>query len=448
MSSNLFDALVAREELDFRAFKAEYRRVASELYRETGDIAFRNVTLTDKSFQRWRAGDVSRPHHPAPAILKSMFGRPMHELLAPCTDDQVQALQAAQDPVLDERELAMTARDARAHAAEAASQLLPDLSLDQLEDDLVRLVRSTSSTPPHMIFMQAKELLGLATVMLDRTQVLSQRGRLYLVAGQASALLAACAFDLGSMPNAFELTRAAALYGQVAEYGPLQAYAHGYLAVLYYWSGNPAQAVRQIGQAQSFPGVGATGKARLAAIAARAYAHLGRAEEAHHAIERSLADRSSAVDDLHDTVAGKFGFSPERVAMSNSSTLLLLRDGAGAEASARRSLELIAARSAGARPLVVAPQASADLAAALLMRSDLDGAADALGPVLSLPREWRGAGLAGRVNTIRGELVSPTFRNTQLARELAERIDDFTLVAAPQTLGPGAVRLALDGSAG
>ncbi|MFF1796792.1 hypothetical protein ACFVXQ_21685 [Kitasatospora sp. NPDC058263] len=78
------------------------------------------------------------------------------------------------------------------------------------------------------------------------------------------------------------------------------------------------------------------------------------------------------------------------------------------------------------------------------MRNELDGAADVLRPVLSLPREWRGAGLTVRVNAIRAELASPAFRNAQLARELAERIDDFTLVAAPRILGPGAVRLALD----
>lgn len=68
--------------------------------------------------------------------------------------------------------------------------------------------------------MTAKELLGVAMVQLDRTQVLSRRRRLYLVAYQASALLAACAFDLGALLHAFELTRAAALYGQVAEHGP------------------------------------------------------------------------------------------------------------------------------------------------------------------------------------------------------------------------------------
>ncbi|WP_405018099.1 hypothetical protein OHV05_14950 [Kitasatospora sp. NBC_00070] len=442
----LFDALVTEQGMNYRTFAAEYRRVAAVLYRETEDSAYRNASVTNKSFLRWRSGRTSRPHHPAPAILARLFNQPSLALLAPCTDEQVRALPAAPPrPVLDESELAMTARDAHTHATDAASQLLPDLSLDQLEDDLVRLVRANTSTPPHLIFAQAREVLGLATVMLDRTQVLSQRGRLYLVAGQASALLGACAFDLGSLPTAVELLRASALYGQVAEHGPLQAYAHGYLALLSYWNGNPNQAVRQIERAQSFSGVGATGRARLAAIAARSYAHLGRVEETQAAIGRSLAERGADRDELHDGIGGEFDFSLERVAMSNSASFLLLRDGAGAEASARRSLELIASQVSGSTPLVVAPQAGADLATALLLRRDLDGAADALQPVLELPREWRGAGLVSRVNSVRTELASPAFRDSPAARDLADRIDDFTLVAAPRILGPGAMRLAVGG---
>ncbi|WP_224274959.1 hypothetical protein [Streptomyces sp. LS1784] len=444
---NLFDALVIKSGMDFRNFLSEYRRAAALLYEKTGDLSFRNVALTEKSYARWRSGQVTRPHHPAPAILRELFGRPLDELFAPYTDEQAQALRTATAPVFDESELAMTARDARAHASDAAAQLLPDLTLDQLEDDLVGLVQDTSTKPPHLVFVSATEVLGVSKALLDRTQVLSQRRRLYLVAGQASALLSACAFDLGAIPHAFELARAAALYGQVAEYGPLQAYAHSYLAVLYYWTGKPAQAVGKIEEARSFPDVGATGKARLAAIAARAYAHRGRAEDAQLAIGESLVDRGPAEDDLHG-IGGEFDFDLERVAMSNSSTLLLLQDGPGAETSARRSLELIAARSTSSSPLVVAPQARADLASALLMRNDLDGAAEALSPVLGLPREWRGAGLTARVNTIQAALASPAFRDARLAQDLAERIEAFTLVATPQVLGPGAVRLALGGSNG
>ncbi len=442
-TTTLFGALIARRRTSHREFAGEYKRIASQLYSETGDRAFLDAEVTEPTLQRWRAGRTERPRHPAPAILERMFNIPLDILFAPCTDEQVNALLAAPEPVLDESELRMTARDARAHATDAAAQLLPDLSLDQLEDDLVRLVRAHTGTPPHQIYMQAKEVLGLATVMLDRTQVLSQRRRLFLVAGQSSALLGACAFDLGSLPTAVELLRASALYGQVAEHGPLQAYAYGYLAILSYWGGNPTQAVRQVKQAQHFEGVGATGQARLAAIAARAYAHLGRVDETQRAIQLSLEDRGNQRDEIHDEVGGEFDFSVERVAMSNSATYLLLRDGSGAESSARRSLELIAQNSTGSTPLVVAPQASTDLAMALLLRRDLDGASEALHSVLSLPREWRGAALVDRINVVRGELVSPPFRNSPVATALAEQIEDFTTVAAPRILGPGTVRLSI-----
>ncbi|MEK2493722.1 hypothetical protein WN990_29630 [Kitasatospora purpeofusca] len=182
--------------------------------------------------------------------------------------------------------------------------------------------------------------------------------------------------------------------------------------------------------------------------AAWAYAHRGQVDEAQRAVAESTAERGPARDDLHDGLAGEFDFSPERVAMSNSATLLLLRDGPGAEASARRSLELGAAHATNTKQLVVAPQARADLASALLMRNELDGAAEALGPVLTLPREWRGAGLTVRVNAVRAELASPAFRGTPLAQDLAERIEDFTAVAAPRVLGPGTSRLALGGHGG
>lgn len=367
--------------MQFPEFEREYRQVAAALLAETGDRAFRGVTVSSLTYSRWRDGQTGRPRNPAPAILERMFDEPISALLSPWSGERV-AGPSEQMP--DESDLRMTARDAHSHATEAAAQVLPDLSLDQVEDDLVRLIRSTDSTPPHQVYSQGKELLGLAKIMLDRTQVLSQRRRLYILAGEASALLATSAFDLGSLPVAVELVRASALYGQVSEHDALQAYSYGYLAVLAYWSGNPSVAVQHVEKAQRFGGVGATGQTRLAAIAARAYAHLGRAADAQQAILASLQDRGTTRDDVHDDIGGEFDFPLDRVTMSNSTTLLLLRDGEGAEQSARRSLDLITQGAPTTTPRVVAAQARTDLAMALLLRRQLDEAADELRPVLAL----------------------------------------------------------------
>ncbi|MEU8925285.1 hypothetical protein AB0D10_30845 [Kitasatospora sp. NPDC048545] len=437
----LLHQLVERDGLTFAEFADDYQRTANLLFQETGDPIYRGAAVSEMSFQRWKKGDTSMPRRPAPKILKRMFGRAAKELFGPCSDEQASALPAR--PMPDESELRMTARDARAHATEAAAQILPDLSIDQLEDDLARLVRAHTNTPPHDIYLQVKEVLELAKVMLDRTQRLSQRGRLYLAAGEASALLGGCAFDLGLPSISVELLRAAALYGELAEHDALQAYSYGYLAILAYWNGNPTQAVRHVTTAQQFADVGDAGKARLAAIAARAHAHLGRVGETQRAIRLSLEDRGRRRDAIHDDLAGEFAFSQERVAMSNSSSYLLLRDGAGAENSARQSLQLIAESTTNTVPFVVAPQASSDLAMALLLGRDLDGAAEALAPVLAIPRQWRGAGLVERLDAVRGELVSPTFRDSVAATSLAEQIEEFTAVAAPRLLGPGVARLAI-----
>jgi hypothetical protein len=302
---------------------------------------------------------------------------------------------------------------------------VPDLTLDQMEDDLVRLVRTTTDSPPHTAYAHGRGILSNAMAALDRTQVLSQRRRLYLVAGHASALLAVGASDLGSVPAAEQLLRAAALYGQVAEYGPLRAYAHGYLAILAYMQGNSASALRLVHTAQRFEGVGDTGRARLAAIEARAFGYLGRSAEADRAIRVSLGPGAGKRDELHDDLEGEFGFPAERVAMSNSTTYLLLGRGADAERSASRSLELIAGGASGTTGLNVASKAAADLAQARLLRAEIEGAAEALTIAFRLPVEWRTPGLRKRLEAVRTQLAVAPFRGSSPAGALAERIEEF-----------------------
>ena len=435
MAELLLKRLIADLGMTQEEFREKYATAAAQLYRETRDRAFSSAAApATMTVYRWASGMTGMPRSPAPKILERMFNTPARQLFAPCTDSPTNT---TIEPAFDESELRMTAKEAASHAGDAASQILPDLTLDQIEDDLIRLIRANSATPPHLVYIQGKEILALSRIMLDRTQILSQRRRLYLVAGQSAALLGGCSFDLGSISTAIELMRASALYGQVAEHGPLQAYAHGYLAILAYWSSNPSQALRMVQTAQRFPDVGDVGQLRLAAIEARVYGHLGKPVEAERAIRASLEPGNGRRDEIHDGVGGEFAFNAERIAMSNSSTYLLLRDGTGAEESALHSLELIEQAPIGSTPRPIGPQASADLAMARLLRRDLDGAIDALEPVFDLPREWRGAGLVDRVNAVRTELAGPTFRTAPAALTAAEQIEDFVVVAAPNVLGTG-----------
>ncbi|MEV5879432.1 DNA-binding protein [Streptomyces sp. NPDC052101] len=331
----------------------------------------------------------------------------------------------------------MTARDAQSEAAEAAAASISDTTLDQLRDDVATLALAYSATAPFDVFKRARELREGAEAARGRTQVPAQAQDLLIVAGQACALLATAAFDLGSLDGAKRLCRSAALYGETARFDPLRAFAGGTLAYLAYFSSQPAEAARLARQAQTFTGLGDVARRRLAAIEARAFGYLGDPIAAQRALHGSQADGQDVTDELHDGIGGEFGFTAERLAMSNASTCLLLGDGDQAAAAAARALELADQRPEAVRSARVVGGAAADLAAARLLRGDLDGAADALEIVWTVPRDQRATGLLTRTARVRRALTVERFRGAALAGELGEQIEDFTRMSAQHQLGTG-----------
>ncbi|WP_258038042.1 MULTISPECIES: hypothetical protein [unclassified Streptomyces] len=417
----------------YARFRREYEKAAKEISAAAGEPPS-TATVEEQTYRRWTGGKVrGLPNPPAPEILEYMFGHSARALLsAPPSKEPPPG--AGFVSTINESDLAMTARDAASHAGDAASLSVPDMTLDQLDDDIVSLAREYSRTSPFEVYRRAKELLSIAQSMLERTQVPRQRERGYLAAGQSAAMLSAICFDLGSLPAAVSLSRTAALYGQVIEHGPLQAYAHGALAFLSYWGGRPAEAVRLIRTAQQFGGLGDTAMTRLFVIEGRAHGHLGDHAAAQRAIRNTLEQGSGSRDELHDDVGGEFGFPSDRVAMSNATTYLLLRDADGAEEAAEQALQLLDAKPENQRPLLISTQTYVDLARARLLRGELDGVQAALEPAFSVPAEWRGAGTLERMAAVRAGLAHADFRAATEAIELGERIEDFTAAASAQRL--------------
>ncbi|MFJ2509827.1 hypothetical protein ACIQJX_26315 [Streptomyces griseoviridis] len=426
--------LLARERgWAYPRFRKEYEKAAQELSAAVGEPQFFSATVEEQTYRRWTAGRVKRlPNQPAPEVLERMFGCNARALLSQPSGPLPSASYV---PTINESDLAMTARDAAVHAGDAASLSVPDMTLDQLDDDIVALAREYSRTAPVEVYRRAKQLLGVAQSLLERTQVPRQRERGYLAAGQSAAVLSAICFDLGSLPAAVSLTRTAALYGQVIEHGPLQAYAHGALAFLAFWDGRPAEAVRLVRTAQQFGGLGDTAMTRLFVIEGRAHGHLGDQASAERAVRAALEQSTGKRDELHDDVGGEFGFPIDRVAMSNATTYLLLRDADGAEEAAEQALQLLSAKPEHQRPLLISTQAYVDLARARLLRGELDGVQAALEPAFSVPTEWRGAGTLERMAAVRTGLVRADFRSAPDAIALGERIEDYTAEASAQRLG-------------
>ncbi|GAA0391807.1 hypothetical protein [Streptomyces luteireticuli] len=437
----LLRVLTVEAGLPYRQFVQDYERVAKDIAREGTDPRIASATVSELTYRRWTNGQIrTLPRHPAPLILERMLGHSARNLFGP--------VDAAQPPIPgplpSESEFVLAAQDASAHASDAASLTVPDITLDQLNDDITTLARSYRSTSPREVHARARDLYTLAQNLLERTQRPRQRERLYLATGEAAAVMSAAAFDLGFFAPAVQLARTSVLYGQIIEYGPLQAYATGMLAYFAFWGNRPAEAVRLIRSAQSCGGLGATAITRLSAIEARACAHLGDRESAERALRRSLDPGSSARDELHDDVGGEFDFPTSRLAMCNATTHLLMHDSAGAETNARHALNLLEQDPDGTRSIVVSCKASADLARARLLRSELTGAAEALDPVFEVASEWRCTGITARLLAARTHLAQPPFRNATEAHALDEQIEDFTANAVSRGISASA-HLALDG---
>lgn len=435
--STLLKWLCDRERLTYRKFNERFTRTGIELFGRNPN----NPTCGEPQFRRWTAGKlVGLPGAETCAILERMFpGCTAEQLFAPPSeviDPQVPAYD------LEER-IGMTARDAHEDADATAGVSISDNTIDELRDQVVTLAQRYHRLAPVRAFEEADVLRGKVEDQRDRTQVPAQLQALMILNGQVAALLSSAAFDLGYLRHARTFARTAALLGETTRFVPLRAFADGSLAYIAYHAGDNTEAVAKADRALSYGGLGDVAQRRLHAIQARAYAHLGDIASAQRAVRLSEEAGRDCVDELHDAVGGEFGFTAERLAMSNSTTALIIGDSGQAEAAARQALTLLGQRSQDAQSAHVRGGAAADLAMARLLADDVEGASEALTPVWEIPSDQRMTGIVVRTARIHRHLSRPTYHGAQLPGQLREQIEDFTRVSPPYRIGPHVGLLAL-----
>ena len=109
---NLLHSLVLARSWTYAEAAKEYRRIGRLIGDERDDARYRSADVSEPTWRRWTSGQQRRaPNLPAPLILHRMFGAPVLELFAP-----IQQAAVTLQPALNESDIAMTARDAAAHA--------------------------------------------------------------------------------------------------------------------------------------------------------------------------------------------------------------------------------------------------------------------------------------------------------------------------------------------
>jgi tetratricopeptide (TPR) repeat protein len=334
----------------------------------------------------------------------------------------------ATDGLLDiERKLVMVSRRAARFTAFAEARNIGGETVDQLRDQLSQLARSYVRDPLVSILGDLVEMQDTVFGLLEGKQKPAQTRDLYLLAGVISGLLAKASHDLGHPHDAMTQARTVYVCADNADHPGLRAFARAMQSLIAYWAGRPQESARYaVAGADIASGASGSLTAWLPALEARALALLGDFTGARAAIGRALTARENVRPDDLDSIGGLLTFSLAKQHYYAAGTFVHVEGEAvkgGQEASA--ALELYERGSAEDRSFSDEAGARSELALSRLQQGDLDGAYEAVTPVLELPPEMRIGGIVVSAMRVHGALRERPFVTSQVARDARDRIEEF-----------------------
>jgi hypothetical protein len=337
------------------------------------------------------------------------------------------AYRGRHDPAV-EREVLMAAHEGSEHAEQAERRDIGDATLEQLHADVARLSVESMTGEPFLLFREMRRVRSRLYRLLDGQLRPSDRADLYFLLGCISDLMAVAASGLGYPQAAEELLRSGWAYATAVDHLPLMAHLRLQLASVLFWQNRPRQARELAEDGLRYLQAGPNA-AHLHVKFARAAARLGDAQAARQAIIAAQDARErEQVDDVL-AMGGEFGLSLATQSYFSGSALAEIQ---GAEGEAAEHLErAVDLYDAGPGPdeqhwFGGKALAGVDLAVIQLRGGALDAALAALAPPLSLPAAQRINAVTTRLDLVRTELTAPVFQHSPQARELDERIEEFS----------------------
>jgi len=324
-----------------------------------------------------------------------------------------------------EREVRMTAHEGSEHAEQAERRDIGDATLEQLRADVTSISHAYLTGEPFPLFREMRRVRARMYAALDRRLWPRDATELYFLLGGLNGLMANAARDLGYPQAADELARAGWAYAIVIDNRPLMGFLRGQQANIAYWAGRPRQAGYLALDGLRYLPEG-SGAVRLHCLHAMAAAKLGQPGQARTAIRAGRQAREGGHrDELHDEVGGQFACTPAKESYLAGTALADVHEGeSGAVAELQTAIRLFQDSPPEDRSYGCEAMAGINLAVAQLRHGDLD-AVD-LGPVLTLPSDKRIDALPQRLAVVRSELATPRYQGSAGARELDERIEDFS----------------------
>jgi hypothetical protein len=332
---------------------------------------------------------------------------------------------ARPEPENDADEVTFAAREAEAEQSWLLAEPGPQ-SIDSLWDGSLEIARATNRGALDM-FNVSHWIRCNSLQLAKQTHRPGALSDLYVIAGQATALMASTAFDLGRWGESATLARSAVSSAPLVGHASLQAWTLGLAALLANWRNEPDTALRHFSQGMQVAPSG-TPRARLRFIAARSYALLGDASSVTHVIDEARQDQAIAEqhkDSLCEETGGEFAFGLGRAEACAAAAWLDLGQGREAKEAAQRALKDLAALPLGCQPVSQVTGARIDLAAACFILRELDEAQAALSHVFAIPSSLGNVSLSGRLERARKHLDSPRWSGDPAAQQLSDSMSHW-----------------------
>jgi hypothetical protein len=220
--------------------------------------------------------------------------------------------------------------------------------------------------------------------------------------------------------------RTAILCADQADHNGLRAWLRGLQSMVAYWAGRYAEAVRYAEMGTEYAGQGGgTTSVWLPVSAARAYAALGNSERALTAIHAAENAWDHVEPDAVDELGGICTFNQPRTLYYAADALAWLpAEADNAVAFSTRAVAAYADHSDPAWAFGDEAGSHADLAISRIASRDIEGAQDALAPVLDLAPEQRINGIVHSVQRVHQAVTRAGLADD--AHDLIEHIEDFT----------------------
>jgi hypothetical protein len=321
--------------------------------------------------------------------------------------------------------LILAAQRARKFALLAGQGELADETLDQIYDDVRQLVSAYPQRPLATILGDLVTAQDTVFTLLENRRRPAHARQLYLLGGLLGGMLAKASHDTADPQTALTQSRTAYLCADQADHDGLRAWVRGLQALITYWDGRLNESVRYAQQGAQFAErSSSTAAVWLPVSEARAWAALGNVAATQHAIERAEGAWDNVHGDELDELGGMCKFSRARQLYYTADALAWLPAEAGqAQDYATQAVTAYQDATSPEWAFGDAAGSRCDLAVARIALGEIDGARDAIAPVLELPAEQRIRGIISSVQHVHTALRRPEL--PPAGRELQEEIEVF-----------------------